>query len=203
MDLETQKRVFEPFFTTKPLGRGTGLGLSTVYGIVQQCGGSIEINSQPGAGTAFHVSFPIVESPKLQDDPVGITKSQLGSECILIVEDDEDLRNLYQDILNDSGYRVLTAENGRTALDLIETTNERFDLIISDAIMPIMGGIELFESLQTIRPELKLLLMSGYEGGRVDRPNALPHVDLLAKPFRMKVFTAKVRHLLDEVSAKQ
>jgi DNA-binding response OmpR family regulator len=118
------------------------------------------------------------------------------------VEDEEDLRELYQDILTHSGYRVATAENGRAALDLIKATDEMFDLIVSDTIMPVMGGVELFESLRHDHPELKLLLMSGYSGDRAGRPNPLLNeVDLLAKPFSMKVFTAKIRHLLDEFPA--
>ena len=196
MDLETQKRVFEPFFTTKQLGRGTGLGLSTVYGIVQQCGAGIELESEPGVGTEFRVSFPLAEMPELQEARVEVAESEHGSECILVVEDDPDLRLLYEDVLSDLGYRVLTAENGREAMDLIETTNETLDMVISDTMMPVMGGVELFESLLRTRPQLKLLLMSGNAGDRLDHPAVVRAVELLAKPFSMETFAAKVRQLL-------
>jgi CheY-like chemotaxis protein len=197
MDIETQKRVFEPFFTTKPLGRGTGLGLSTVYGIVQQCGGRIEVDSQPGAGTEFRISFPLVEVARLEVNAAEIARIQRGSECILVVEDEEDLRELYQEVLTELGYRVFTAENGRRALDIIESAQEPFDLIVSDTMMPMMGGIELFESLQLVRPHLKLLLISGNAGDRKNHSEVIRRVDLLAKPFSMDVFSAKVRELLE------
>jgi PAS domain S-box-containing protein len=199
MDAETRTRVFEPFFTTKPFGRGTGLGLSTVYGIVQHCGGSIELESQPGVGTEFRLLFPLVEAPQTRDALVVAAKIGRGSERILIVEDGDDLRDLYQDTLANLGYRVATAENGRVALDLISATGEAFDLVVSDTIMPVMGGIELLESLQRLRPGQKLLLLSGYAGGQVEHPATLPQVELLVKPFAMKVLAAKVRHLLDDV----
>ena len=197
MDLETQKRVFEPFFTTKQLGRGTGLGLSMVYGIVQQCGGVIEVESQPGIGTEFRLSFPLVEMPELQEAHVETAKSDHGLERILVVDDDPDLRDLYQDALRERGYHVLTAANGREALSLIEAGEEIFDLVVSDSKMPIMGGIELFEALRRIRPRLKLLLMSGNVGDGLSNSETVSDVDLLSKPFSIEAFSAKVRQLMD------
>ena len=199
MDEATRQRVFEPFFTTKEFGRGTGLGLSTVYGIVQQCGGSITINSELGSGTQVHVSFPLVEQPEPPELPAPQFESRVGSERILIVEDDADLRELYEDVLKEYGYQVATAENGRVGLDLIESSSEGFDLVVSDSIMPVMGGVELFESLQRTHPLLKLLLISGYAGSRVDPLKTLHGVDLLSKPFPIKAFAAKIRQLLDTV----
>jgi two-component system, cell cycle sensor histidine kinase and response regulator CckA len=202
MSLETRERVFEPFFTTKQLGRGTGLGLSTVYGIVQQSGGRIEIESQPGVGTELRLSFPLVVPPP-QTAPVAVPKILHGSERILVVEDDPDLLNLYKEILTELGYRISTAHNGREALALIETERETFELIVSDTMMPVMGGIELFESLRRIRPQLKLLLMSGNAADPLDQPEAVRGVDLLAKPFSMEAFSAKVRQLMDAVPTQQ
>jgi nitrogen-specific signal transduction histidine kinase/CheY-like chemotaxis protein len=198
MDLETQARVFEPFFTTKELGRGTGLGLAMVYGIVQQSGGTIEIDSRLGKGTVFRLSFPLVEDAKSIAGPTPIKTVPHGSERILLVEDDPDLRQLYEDVLSDLGYIVSTAVNGREAVDFIENAKGAPDLVISDNTMPVMGGIELFELLRQTKPELSLLLMSGNAGERAEHPEAIRHVELLDKPFSMADFAAKVRQILDQ-----
>ena len=196
MDAEVRARIFEPFFTTKEVGTGTGLGLSTVYGIVEQSGGSIVVDSEPGQGSAFRVYLPRVIGAVAADMPDGeAAEPPNGSETVLLVEDDPDVRSLARELLEDSGFTVLEAAHGREALARCEAHRGRLDLVISDVVMPEMSGHELVARLRKRRPGTKILLMSGYaEAARSPRD---PAITLLRKPFTPDALTRIVRGVLD------
>ncbi|MEZ4370113.1 MAG: ATP-binding protein [Polyangiaceae bacterium] len=167
MDRDTQRRVFEPFFTTKEQGKGTGLGLSTVFGIVKQNAGHIWLYSEPGVGTTFKIYFPevtqVVERPPLAKAP----ESSRGNETILLVEDDEQVRQVAHTILQRAGYQVLVASNAAEAMSLAEQQKRRIHLLLTDLVLPRVGGRELAKRLQETRPELLVLFMSGYTNDSV------------------------------------
>ncbi|MBM4776132.1 MAG: AAA family ATPase [Archangiaceae bacterium] len=198
MSAETQARIFEPFFTTKETGRGTGLGLSTVFGIVQQSGGTLEVDSAPGVGTTFTVWLPQVReaaqalSAKPVDAPV-----RGGSETVLLVEDDATVRSLARSVLTRLGYDVQTAADGVEALDVFARTPEPIDLLITDTVMPRMGGPELARRLRGLSPRLKLLFLSGYAA---QSPGDQATFDLglfLQKPFTPDALARVTRQALD------
>jgi PAS domain S-box-containing protein len=199
MNSETQDRIFEPFFTTKEPGKGTGLGLSTVYGIVEQSGGSIVVYSEPGRGSTFKVFLPRVEKEAkkaAQSGPLAIPGK--GTEVVLVVEDEDAVRNLICGILKRNGYTVLRARNGGEALLACEEHAGKIDLMISDITMPGMTGIELAQRLSTVRPEMKVLLMSGYaETAILHQQVVTPDVPFLEKPFVPQALARKVREVLD------
>jgi CheY-like chemotaxis protein len=162
MSHEVRERIFEPFFTTKELDKGTGLGLATVYGIVKQHNGHIDIYSKPGQGTTFKIFFP-VESGRFEKRNFNPTTTMAhGTETILIVDDDSSVRGLIVDTLAPLGYSLMEASCGKEALELCRTTPEKIDMVFSDVIMPGMNGRELIEHLKQERPEIKTVLMSGY-----------------------------------------
>ena len=199
MSEETQSHLFEPFFTTKEKGKGTGLGLSTVYGIVKQSGGTIGIESQPGQGTTCKIFFPKVDETT-QTAPVanGTAGRAIGRETILVVEDDPSVRGLVQEALRLNGYEVLVARHGIEALLTGAKHLGQIHLLLTDVAMPQMSGPEVAEKLTVVRPEIKVLYMSGYpdhpvfEQGGVKRDTAF-----LQKPFTPNVLTQKVREVLD------
>jgi CheY-like chemotaxis protein len=191
-------KIFDPFFTTKPIGKGTGLGLSTVYGIVKQNGGLIFVDSQVGKGTTFKVYFPIVdESVHVVQTPskeIGILK---GDETILVVEDEEDLRNLVCETLKSNGYKVLMASNGAEALAILKTHGKKIHLIITDVVMPQGGGSELARHAQAIDKDVKILFQSGYtEDTLIQNGIHAGKIHFLEKPYTIKVFLSKVRTIL-------
>lgn len=200
MDAQTQKNIFEPFFTTKEFGRGTGLGLSTVFGIVKQNRGHILVYSEIGQGTTFKLyfpnQFPANTTPR---HPPAMEEFPAGSEVILLVEDSEPVRELISRILADSGYTLLTAENGQHAIEVMrQPTTPHIDLVISDVVMPIENGEELLQHLQKIDPHLPVLFMSGYSDdldviNRIRRTN-MPFIE---KPFSPMTLAKKVRAVLD------
>jgi two-component system, cell cycle sensor histidine kinase and response regulator CckA len=200
MDSQTQERIFEPFFTTKPVGQGTGLGLSTVYGIVKQSGGYVWVYSEPGEGSVFKVYLPAAEasvSGQLQPEPLQMPVE--GSETILIIEDEDVVRNLACRGLRDQGYVVIEARNGVEALDYIKDHPETVDLVISDVVMPEMGGRELAQKLMQSEPDLPVLFMSGYTGDDVVHRGLLdPGAPFQQKPFTPIGLAAKVRSMLDQ-----
>ena len=202
MDPETQSHIFEPFFTTKEQGKGTGLGLATVYGIVQQSGGHITVYSQPGQGATFRLYFPRVEEPA--DRGSGIRprpKIPKGSETILLVEDETEVRELAREALRRGGYAVLEARDGEGALRLAQNYAGPIHLLLSDVVMPIMGGPELAARLLELRPQLKVLYMSGYsEFISTGHGEIGPLTYFLQKPFSLESLGRKVREVLDEVS---
>jgi PAS domain S-box-containing protein len=199
MDESTKARIFEPFFTTKPAGRGTGLGLSTVYGIVKQSGGNIWLYSEPGKGSTFKIYLPAIEALP-QDigkaDPV--EASQRGGGTILVVEDDEQLRRLTHRALAGRGYTVLEADRGSTALDIARRHKGTIDLLLTDVIMPDTNGRKLADTIRAARPGLRVLYMSGYPDGAIGNHGMLePGVAYLAKPFTTEAIIRKVREVLE------
>ena len=199
MDAETKSRLFEPFFTTKELGRGTGLGLSTVYGIVQQSGGFITVESSPGHGTEFSVYLPGLGdmATSTQEHPVVGAHRPGSTETILLVEDDEPVRQLAARILKRSGYNVLQAHDGVAALDVAESYPAEIDLLLTDVMMPEMNGRELAEILSQRRPETRLMFMSGYsKEGLPLFENGSEKVTFLQKPFTSESLAGCVRRAL-------
>jgi PAS domain S-box-containing protein len=199
MNKETQEHIFEPFFTTKEIDKGTGLGLSTVYGIVKQNKGFIWVYSEPGKGTTFKNYLPKVKESVEAEKKEQTPKVDLnGSETVLIVEDDDSLRKLAQKTLQPHGYRVLAAENGEDALRVSAEHEGTIDLIITDVVMPKMGGKEVAERLQPIYPHMKVIYMSGYTDNSIVHYGVLaPGLNFLEKPFSPAGLARKVREVLD------
>jgi two-component system, cell cycle sensor histidine kinase and response regulator CckA len=198
MDEETRQRVFEPFFTTKEPGRGTGLGLATVYGIVQQSEGWVEVMSEPGRGTSFHIYLPRIE-PGIAANraPEVRAPAGSGSETLLVVEDQDDLRALVVRALRARGYRVLDAGNGRAALLLAADFPGEIDLLLTDVIMPDLTGKQTADELLLTRPAMKVLYMSGYSGEIIANRGILDEsVAYLSKPFTIEALVSKVREVL-------
>jgi PAS domain S-box-containing protein len=200
MDADTLDRVFEPFFSTKEKGKGTGLGLATVYGIVKQSGGHISVKSAPGQGTAFRIWLPEVEAevaPTSAPTPTGAEAPQ-GSETILLVEDEEAVRSLLHEVLSGSGYRVLVAASGAEALRISRAHSGALDLLLTDVVMPGMGGREVATLLGAERPGLRVLFASGYTAEAIARQGVLePGTDLIHKPFTPDALLHRVRERLD------
>ncbi|MGA9526933.1 MAG: PAS domain S-box protein [Terriglobales bacterium] len=197
MDKETLSRIFEPFFTTKEKGKGTGLGLSTVYGIVKQSNGYVIAESNVGLGTTFYVYLPRVEE-SLEETPAMTREADKGGcETVLLVEDEESVRELVRLTLNSRGYKVLEAENGEAGLRLAEETKETIDILVTDVMMPGIGGRELAKKLVAMRPEICVLYLSGYTEDTVVTPGGLgPRAAFLQKPFTLQNLAKKVREVL-------
>jgi len=199
MDAATQQRIFEPFFTTKPKGKGTGLGLSTVYGIVRQSGGHVDVRSAPGRGTAFDIILPQVAAPVPARAELSIgTALPRGTETVLVVEDEEAVRLIVRRVLEAQGYAILEARDGNDAMRVAAQRGDAIDLVLSDVIMPGMGGRELARSLATTRPGLPILFMSGYnEEGELAGTGGDLGDGVLAKPFTAETLARQVREALD------
>ena len=200
MDEKTQARIFEPFFTTKEAGKGTGLGLSTVYGIVKQSGGNIWVYSEVGQGTSFKVYMPRVDEGaqeyKRSAEPEDVMQ---GTGVILLAEDEEMVRKLAREVLEMCGYKVLEAANGGAALLICERHQESIDLLITDVIMPEMGGRELATRLSQLRPEMKVLYMSGYTDNAIVHQGVLDEgANFIQKPFSPQTLASKIREVLGE-----
>jgi len=200
MDEETRDRIFEPFFTTKELGHGTGLGLSTVYGIVKQHNGYVWIYSEPGKGTTFKVYFPKAGADEVSDTEEQVADDLLiGSATILVVEDSKTLLKMTQKMLEKYGYRILTAQNGREALEVFSGHGGPIHLILTDVVMPKMGGWDLAKKIQSEKPEVKIIYMSGYPDNAIS-DNGMLHKDVnfVQKPFSSNDLARKVREVLDK-----
>jgi two-component system, cell cycle sensor histidine kinase and response regulator CckA len=198
MTAETKARIFEPFFTTKEKGKGTGLGLSTVYGIVKQSGGYVWVYSELGRGTTFKIYLPRVDAPAEQLLPRREPGSIAGSETILLAEDDELLRPLAKGLLQKLGYTVLDAENAATALAAAEAHRGPIHLLVADVVMPGASGRELARQLARLRPETKVLYVSGYTDDAIVHHGMLePGLNFLQKPFTPATLAKKVREVLD------
>ncbi len=196
---ENKQHLFEPFFTTKPRGRGTGLGLSMVYGIVQQSHGWIDVRSEPGKGTTFNIYLPaLTEVPSSETMPEAEPRPRIhASGTVLVVEDDDEVRGLVKTVLESDGFRVLEAPGGHAALMLARTFPEKIDLLITDVIMPEMTGKQLVDQLKPLYPDVKILYMSGYSGDVLARRGILDaHISYLAKPFSPGSLSANVRGVL-------
>jgi CheY-like chemotaxis protein len=198
MDAQTQAHIFEPFYTTKPAGEGTGLGLATVLGIVEQSGGYVFCESEPGKGTTFKIYLPrvdeAVEAAAAQRAPV---KTTPGSETVLLVEDDSVLRELIGAGLRADGYKVLVATDGVDALRVSDQHPGSIDILLTDVIMPQMSGPDLARSLAPRRPGMRVLYISGYTDDRLRHASiAGSEVVLVQKPFQLTDLTHKLREIL-------
>ena len=198
---DIKPRVFEPFFTTKAPGRGTGLGLSTVYGIVKQSGGWIDVASEQGVGTTFDLYFPAVEGQREPQATQKPAANPCGLETILLVEDDAAVRVLARQALERQGYRILEAAGGRAAIRIAQTCPQPIDLLITDVVMPDLGGRELAEILVAQRPQLKVLFVSGYtEDALLRRGIAQATTAYLPKPFTLPALARRTREMLDQAT---
>ena len=196
MDKETQSRIFEPFFTTKEKGKGTGLGLSTVYGIVKQSGGYVIVQSEKGQGSSFHIYLPQAQGVA-ETLPVPVADAALGgTETILLVEDEESVRQLVRDTLVAKGYQVLEADSGESGLGAAASHAGKIDLIITDVVMPGMGGRELVKQLVRKRPGIKILYLSGYTEDAINDGTIEGGTAFLQKPFSLQNLSRKVREVL-------
>ena len=199
MDKGTLEHIFEPFFTTKELGRGTGLGLAMVYGITKQHDGYITCESEVGQGTTFNVYFPAMEPEMEPDVATSGEFPAFGTETILLVDDEEYVRDLGVRMLNRAGYTVLTAANGEEALDVYARERERIALVILDLIMPTMGGTDCLGHLCQIEPKLKVLVASGLsDAASVGACMEMGARGFVSKPFKLKELLRQVRTILDE-----
>jgi CheY-like chemotaxis protein len=201
MTAEIQSRIFEPFFTTKERGRGTGLGLAMVYGIVQQSGGYICLESAPGKGTSFKIYIPEVAQQAYPDKQEKVLASAGGTETILFVEDEDALREVGCEILSARGYKVLTAANGEEALAIVKDATYPVDLLITDVIMPRIGGIELAKRVLQLHPRLSIIYVSGYGGQLLIDDSYMQNAQFLQKPFNITLLATYVRAALDSAKS--
>ena len=199
MDDSTRRQIFEPFFTTKEVGQGVGLGLSTVYGIVVQSGGAITVNSELGRGSSFTIHLPVVDgeaAPVADNDAEGAGPP--GTETLLVVEDEEEILEIVRQTLGELGYTVLSAASGPDALELLSAHDGSLDLLVTDVVMPHMGGDELARQITKRYPDMRVLFMSGYADDVLGRHGTLePGVVLLRKPFSALELARTVRDLID------
>jgi CheY-like chemotaxis protein len=206
MNEEVRTRLFEPFFTTKDRDKGTGLGLATVHGIVHQSGGGITVDSKPGRGSCFSIYLPRTEEPlAVSEAPRQRLRSSAGSrgsEVVLLVEDEENIRTPAVEILEARGYKVLSAGDAAEALTVAEQHGRRIHLMITDVVMPGMSGSQLAERLVALRPDLRVVYISGYPEDAIAHHGVLnPGHIFLQKPFSPAALLAKVREVLDSVTA--
>jgi PAS domain S-box-containing protein len=220
MDDQTRARIFEPFFTTKETGKGTGLGLATVYGVIRQSGGWISVNSHPGNGTTFKIYLPRVEAPlDVVKQKAPAKKARQGTETILLVEDQDGIREVVRQYLERQGYTVIEAADGYHALKMAADPNRPIHLLVSDLVMPNLGGWELADRLKHIRPDLRVLFMSGYPdghdnagqngshngtsqgNGNSNHPDFRHSATILQKPFTLESLALSVRSAIDKSSS--
>ncbi|PYL36247.1 MAG: hybrid sensor histidine kinase/response regulator [Verrucomicrobia bacterium] len=204
MDRDTQSRIFEPFYTTKELGKGTGLGLATVYGIVKQSGGYIWVYSELNQGTLFKVYLPRVDEsvqPAKQNEPEAVVRE--SCETILLAEDSVSLREMAREYLESVGYVVLEAASGREALQKAKEFDGPIHLLLTDVVMPEMSGPELARHMTELRPEIKIIFTSGYTNDAIARQGVLdPAVAFIQKPYRPKALARKIQEVLDVPAVK-
>jgi two-component system, cell cycle sensor histidine kinase and response regulator CckA len=197
MDAKTKARIFEPFFTTKEIGKGTGLGLATVYGVVKQSGGFIWVESALGKGTTFEIYLPTVAETVSATDEAPSAPVKKGKETILVVEDEADVRELACEFLRSNGYSVLEARDGMEGLQVAKEHKGKIHLVLSDIVMPRMSGRELAKAMRSARPDARIILMSGYsDHHQVPPDNGAEELIILPKPFAMKGLVVKIREVL-------
>jgi CheY-like chemotaxis protein len=194
---ELQARIFEPFFTTKPVGRGTGLGLSMVYGLVKQSGGFIWVYSEPGHGTTFKLYFPATGLPAETHHPPGALPAASGKETVLVVEDDDLLRPVTVRLLEARGYAAVPARDGREALDILAEPDQRIDAVLADVVMPGIGGSELVHRITALGLELPVVFTSGFTDDEIVHRGLLaPDAPYLQKPFDARQLDRRLREVL-------
>ena len=198
MDKATQERIFDPFFTTKEMGRGTGLGLASAYGIIKNHGGFINVYSEKGHGSTFNIYLPASEKEVIEEKkPAGDTLR--GSETVLFVDDEDMIIEIAEDLFEQLGYKVLIARSGKEAIEIYEENKERIDIVILDMIMPDMSGGETYDRMKDINPKVKVLLSSGYSiNGQATEILDRGCNGFIQKPFKMKELSQKLREILDE-----
>jgi two-component system cell cycle sensor histidine kinase/response regulator CckA len=199
MDEKTMKRIFEPFFTTKEVGKGTGLGMAIIYGIVKQHHGYINVYSEPGRGTTFKIYLPLISGKKEEEQESRKAAPTVGGkETILLAEDDVTVRELHRMILEEAGYTLFEAVDGQDALDKFIDHQVEVDLLATDVIMPKIDGKRLYEEIRKIRPDMKVLFMSGYTKDIVmERGIPEDEFSFLTKPVTSSLLLTKVRNILD------
>jgi CheY-like chemotaxis protein len=199
MDATTQTHIFEPFFTTKEVGKGTGLGLATVYGIVKQSEGTIWLYSEVGRGTSFKIYLPCAEASMTEVDVEADDRELMqGTETVLLVEDEDVVREMATEILRESGYRVLEAKHGPEAILLQRQHSGTIHLMLTDVVMPHMSGRQLAEQLTPLRRDMKVLYMSGYTDDAIVHHGVLEEgTAFIGKPFTPNALARKVREILD------
>ncbi|MHB8203827.1 MAG: ATP-binding protein, partial [Desulfomonilaceae bacterium] len=197
MDKETLSHIFEPFYTTKEKGKGTGLGLATVYGIVKKHDGHLLCYSEPGNGTTFTIYFPSIQMEKDSDTPTDETPIPGGTETVLLVDDEEDLRDLGTTLLNRFGYKVISAGNGKEALEIYQREKDRIAIILLDLIMPEMDGRRCLAEVLQVNPNAKVIIASGYSESE-PAAMAAGAKGFVQKPYNVRQFLNTVREILDE-----
>ena len=204
MDSATQAHIFETFFTTKPVGKGTGLGLATVYGIVKQSGGFIEVDSKPGRGTTFRVYLPATRLAPSSETKKADQEQPRGGATVLVVEDSEPLRELVFETLESMGYTALVAKDGNQAIRLCNQFTGKIDLLLSDVVMPKMNGPEVMRRIKDYRPDIAVLFMSGYTNDVMLRHGfSNSDVSFIQKPFSAAELMHKVREALVDAQERQ
>jgi CheY-like chemotaxis protein len=199
MNKETISHIFEPFFTTKERGKGTGLGLSTVYGIVKHHGGYISCYSEPGLGTTFKIYFPSIDKERVSETPTIESPIRGGTETILLVDDEESIREIGARILTQYGYRAITAVNGKEALEIYQMEKDGIALVLLDLIMPVMDGKKCLEEILKVKHNAKVIVASGYsEGGPASEAMAGGSKGFVQKPYDMRQLMTAIREVLDE-----
>ena len=206
MSPEVRAKVFDPFFTTKEKGKGTGLGLATVYGIVQQAGGYIRLDSELGQGSAFRIFFPRIDDQITEVPEDAGTDSRIlrGTETILLLEDEVSFRKMTAEFLERAGYTVLVAESASDATQVVQLHPSPIHLLLTDVVMPDINGPQLARFLSAIRPGLKVLFMSGYTDGALEQKEILAKdVSFLQKPFSWSALSLKLREILDHALVQE
>ena len=199
IDGNIKERIFEPFFTTKDTGKGTGLGLAMVYGIIQQHGGYIICDSRKGEGATFRIYLPLIDAQAQIAEPLMPSDVKVGMETILLAEDNHEVRKAATEVLTEAGYRVIEASDGEEAISKFVQYEDDIQMLIVDVIMPRKNGMEVFEEIRCRRPGIKTLFVSGYTADIISRKGIMEEKrDFIAKPFLMHTFLEKVRDVLDE-----
>jgi len=198
MDEKTLQRIYEPFFTTKEMGRGTGLGLASAYGIIKNHNGMIEVKSKIGAGTSFIIYLP-ASAQEVKNDETARDSILRGIETVLLVDDEDKILDVERELLSSLGYTVFVATNGTRAIELYKTNSDKIDIVVLDMIMPGMGGGEIYDALRKIKPDVKVLLCSGYsEAGQASEILQRGCTGFIQKPFNASELSEKLREVINK-----